>query len=187
MQHTLLPIHIKPHLVPFFFRKFQFAEYIHEGRKINAAKITNHSSLGRFIRLLLEKSERKVKCDKSSQIFLLVTNYAKPLGLMKSAYKYEDGRTGFLYLPEAGEKLINETLQEEFETASMYYIHSRHKSNSTESLDDIILDFFNKYNLEELDFDILRVRRDYYRKVKQGYFRAKVFYDPLTQSVRAAQ
>lgn len=102
---------------------------------------------------------------------------------MKEAYSYADGRYTFLHLPEAGERLINEYLEEEFETASLFYIHSRHQSNTEESLDTIIIDFFNKYNLEEFDFNTLRIRQNYYRKLRSGYFKANIYFDTLTQQV----
>ena len=63
---------------------------------------------------------------------------------MRNDYKYEDGRNGFLFLPEAGEKLVNEYLEEEFETASMFFIHSRHQAEGEGSLDSAIIDFFDK-------------------------------------------
>jgi|SRR5690554_6748966 len=186
MPQTLIPIHIKPHLIPFLFKKLKCEQVMYEGSLVKAAKVDNRTNFGRIVRLLLEKSERKVKCDTSRQSFFVVRNRPDTACFMGKDYKYQDGRTGFLYLPEAGEQLINEILEDDFETACMFYIHSRHKSNSTDSLDAIILDFFNKYNLEEFDFNILRIRRDYYRKVKDGYFRAKVFFDPLSETVRTA-
>lgn len=186
MKQSIIPVNIKPHLVPFLFQKLKCVDYVFEGRKIKAAKVTNHTALGRFVRLLLEKSDTKVPCDKSSQTFFLVQNYAKPLDSMAKDYKYEDGRKGFLYMPEAGVKQINEYLEEQFETASMFYIHSRHSSNTEESLDAIIIEFFEKYNLEEFDFNTLRIRQNYYRKLRDGYFKAVVHYDPLTRQVERA-
>lgn len=187
MPQTLIPVHLKPHLVPFLFKKLKCVDTVYEGREVKAAKVNNKTSFGRFVRLLLEKSQQKVKCDKSSQTFFLVQEYAKPVGLMKSGYKYEDGRAGFLTLPPAGELLINEYLEEEFETASMFFIHARHQAEGDKSLDSAIIDFFEKYNLEEFNYNIPRIRRAYYRKLESGYFAAKVLYNPLSNKLERSK
>lgn len=185
MPQTLIPVHIKPHLVPFLFKKLKCVECTYEGRPVKAAKVNNKTSFGRFVRLLLEKSQQKVKCDKSAQTFFLVSESAKPLDFMKGDYKYEDGRNGFLFLPEAGEKLVNEYLEEEFETASMFFIHSRHQAEGGGSLDSAIIEFFDKYDLEEFNYNILRIRRAYYRKLESGYFEARVKYNPISNKLEA--
>jgi len=185
MPQTLIPVHIKPHLVPFLFKKLKCVECTYEGRAVKAAKVGNNNTLGRIVRLLLEKSQQKVNCDKTSQTFFLVQDYAKPVGLMKNVYKYEDGRSGFLFIPPAGEMLINEYLEEEFETASMYFIHARHQAEGEGSLDSAIVEFFEKYDLEEFNYNILRIRRAYYRKLESGYFRARVKYNPISNKLEA--
>lgn len=183
MSHTIIPVNIKPHLVPFLFKNLECVSWNYNGKDVKAAKVTNSTHLGRFIRLLLEKSTQKPECDKTLQNFLIVHDTPFQQAFMRSDFKYEDGRTGFLYLPKSGTKLINEYLEEDFETACMYYIHSRYKSNTDEGLDSIILDFFSKYNLEEFGFNTLRIRRDYYRKVKRGYFKATVYFDPVSKKI----
>ncbi len=187
MPQTLIPIHIKPHLVPFLFKKLKCVECNYEGRKVKAAKVTNHTSLGRFTRLLLEKSDRKTVCDKSAQTFLVVSESAKPLAYMKGAFKYEDGRSSFLNMPEAGIRLINEYLEEDFETASMFFIHSRYQADGEESLNAGILEFFERYDLEEFEFNIARIRRDYYRKLDSGFFKAKVTFNLISKKLELAR
>lgn len=182
MPYSLVPVFIKPYLVPFLYRKLKCEEVIKNGKRIKAARVDNKTNFGRIIRLLFEKSDTKPECDSTQLNYLLVANHPQTSGFMSDEYKYADGRYSFLYLPQSAERLINEYLEEEFETACMYYIHSRHQ-NTADSLDSIILDFFKKYNLEDHDFNTLRVRRSYYRKLKSGYFSADVYFDTVKNEV----
>jgi len=187
MSQTLIPVHIKPHLIPFLFKKLKCVDCTYEGRAVKAARVTNKTSLGRWIRILLEKSQKKVLCDNSLQTFLMVQEVPVIEAFMRTSYKYEDGRNGFLILPDGAQKLINEYLEEEFETASMFFIHSRHQAEGEGSLDSAILEFFGKYDLEEFNFNTLRIRRAYYRKLESGYFKAKVKFNPITNKVEASE
>ncbi len=187
MSQTLIPIHIKPHLIPFLFKKLKCVDCEYEGKRVKAAKVTNSTSLGRFVRILLEKSQQKVNCDKRAQTFFLVSERAKTLPVMRTEYKYEDGRNGFLFMPPAGELLVNEYLEEEFDTAIMFFIHARHQAEGERSLDSAIIEFFEEYDLEEFNFNILRIRRAYYRKLESGYFKAMVKYNPISNKLEASK
>ena len=182
-MHSIIPVYIKPHLVPFLFKELKFEVVLYEGKKIKAARVDNYTHFGRIIRLLLEKSDVKPKCDKVAQNFFLVQNQGRTSPFMRDDFGYADGRSSFLFLPKSGEQIINDYLEQKFETAFMFFIYSRHQSKNADPLNDIIIEFLDCYNLEDFDFDISAVRRDYYRKLKAGYFESRVSFNRLTGKV----
>lgn len=127
------------------------------------------------MRHVLEKSHVKKRCVTTRQNFLRVKEFVDPTDVIN----YPDGRSQFLVLPEYGEKFINDYLESFFEVALLYFIHSWHQKKGDEGLETGILTFFEKYDLEEYDFNILRVRRDYYRKLSSGYFKKAVQPKPV--------
>jgi len=183
MSHTLLPIHIKPHLVPFMFKKLKCVEYFENGVLHKAVKVTMHTAIGKLIRLLVEKSHRMVVCDKTPQIILKLEDSPKIEGLKGDAYKYEDIRSSLCYLPAAGEEFLNEYLEDQLEIALMHFINSWHQNKGDEGIDVAILLFLEKYNLEEYGYKVRNIRRDYYRKKQAGFFEPLVQYDPVCYKV----
>lgn len=182
MPHTFVPVHIRPHLISFLFREFKPEEATVYGKRETVAKVSTLSPLGKILRLCMEKTYKKPLCDKTGHIFLKVgakVTFSRDL-------KYTDGRSSFLVLPEPGQQFLNDHLETLFETASMFFIHSWHQKKGDESLDTGILTFFDKYDLEEFDFNVLRIRRDYYRKLKAGYFQSAVCVNPTTHHVTTA-
>lgn len=51
MSHTFLPIHIKPELIPFLFKKLKYVECDVDGARVKAVKVSTHTAIGKFIRL----------------------------------------------------------------------------------------------------------------------------------------
>jgi len=183
MSHTLVPVHIKPHLVPFLFKEFKAVDCLLDGKTVKAAKVTNFTTLGKFIRLLLEKTYTAPSCDKLPQLFLQVEEAPKIQSFLRPHYKFVDGRSSFLQLPEAGQEFINSYLELIFETAMMFYINSWHEKKGEDGIEPGILKFLSKYNLEEFDYSIISIRRDYYRKLKSGYFIGNIQFNTITQRI----
>src|SRR5699024_2867185 len=96
MQHSIIPLFIKPHLVPFLFKELKCEIMVYEGKKIKAARVDNRTHFGRIIRLLLEKSDRKPKCDTTCQNYLIVSNRAVTPQIFGEDFKQADGRSSFL-------------------------------------------------------------------------------------------
>jgi hypothetical protein len=179
MPHTFVPVHIRPHLVSFLFREFKPEKCTIEGAEITVAKLSTKSPVGKTIRLYMEKTYKKPVCDTTPLIYLKVEEHLKKTGI----YKYPDGRSSYLFLPKEGQEYLNDHLEGLFETALMYSIYSWHKSNSDQGINDAIVSFLTEFNLEEYNYTILGIRRDYYRKRKAGYFENKVAYNPFNGKV----
>ena len=183
MSHTMLPIHIKPHLIPFMFKKLKCVEYFENGVKLKAVKVTTHTAIGKLIRLLVEKTNKMVVCDKTPQIILKLEDQPKTRGVMAQAYQYEDIRSSFCCLPEAGVELLNEYLEDQLQIALMHFINSWHLKKGHEGIDIAIILFLENYNLEEYGYTVTNIRRDYYRKKSAGFFESLVQFDPLGYKV----
>ncbi len=186
MPHSLIPFTIKPHLVPFLFNELKLVETKNGDKKVSAAKVTCDTVLGRIIRLLLKPTDKKPLCDISHQTFLLVHEQPITKSLLDKDYPHLDGRSSFLYLPKSGEEFINAHLDHIFKTAHLFYIHSWSEKKGDEGIDIGIVKFLSKYNLEEFNFNISRIRRDYYRKRQSGYFDTMVFYNPISNILESA-
>lgn len=182
-MHTLIPAYIKPHLVPFLFKELKSVETVYEGEKIVAAKVTNETALGISIRLLLEKCNKKPTCDIGLTIFLQVQEEPQVPVYLKGMYRYADGRSSYLYLPTAGQNFLNKYLEKSFETSLMYYIHSWHQKEGESGINEGVITFLQKYNLEEHGYKADSVRRTYYRKLKKGYFEANISINPITMEL----
>lgn len=179
MPHQLVPVSIKPHLIPFLFKEFEAVLDSSSGIQINVAKHTIQSPMGKILRSLMQISHKKVPCDTIPQIFLKVQEKYKYTGI----FHFADGRTGFLYLPEEAQGFLNEHLQKLFDISLMNSIHSWSKSNTDQGINDAIVSFLETYNLEEYNYTLLGIRRDYYRKRKARYFESSVFYNTMSNKI----
>lgn len=74
MSHSIIPVYIRPHLVPFLFKELKCENVIYKGKEIKAARADNFTHLGRYVRLLIEKSTQKPKCDTNCQNYFIVSN-----------------------------------------------------------------------------------------------------------------
>ena len=179
MARQLVPIHIKSHLVPFLFREFDKIDAVYVGRKVVAAYVTNHSVIGRMVSLLLKPSQKKPTCDKKQQIFLSVAEAPNYRLEFENIYSRVDGRSQFVFMPDEGSELINANLELLFEACLMNYINGWHEKKGSEGIDIGIVKFCERYDLEEYNYNVLRIRRDYYRKLNSGYFNARVTQNPV--------
>lgn len=170
MSHSLLRIYLRPHLVPFLYQKAEPVSVYHRKKYITAAAVTNRTPFGRFLRLLIRNSPVRVRQKPlpGKLTYIYVSNQIYTPDDMD--IKLVSSRNGFLYVPETAQQILNDRLDEEFETALMFYVHSRQESYNDTPLDSVIIDFFVKYDLDEYGFNIPQIRRNYYRKLKAGFF-----------------
>ena len=183
MPHALVPVTIKPHLIPFLFMELKPLVISRNNKQTVVAKVTNETSLGIFLRLLMKKTYKKNECDESRTIFLRVRENARIPSDLKNTYSYPVGVFSYLYLPEEGQNFLNEHLEKKFNTAIMFYIHSWREKKGSQSIDEGILNFLDKYQLEEYNYTTSRIRREYYRKLESGYFDGKVVFNPVSNEL----
>jgi len=168
MSHTLIPVNIRPHLVAFLFQEFQGVEAQYYNKRVKAVKISTRNTLGKTIRLLVEKADLK-PTNKKSTIFLSIQNKQERTHYFGKVYRYVDGRNSFLYLPEEGVTLINEHLEGIFRTSLLFYLDGWVQQNGNKTLSDGIRKFMETYALEDYGFDLNGLRVNYHRwKIKKN-------------------
>lgn len=175
MSRSTVPVHIRPHLVPFFFQEFEGIEAVYLGKRVKAAKISASKPLGKIIRMLVEKTTvpERLQQEVRSQKFIMylsVTDRA----CFGQFYKCASGKNSFLKLPEEGSKLINEHLEQIFRTSMIYFIEGHLAENDSAQIRRAIDLFLMKYDLYENGFEIESLRRYYYRVIGDGYFLKKM-------------
>lgn len=173
MSRSTVPVHIHPHLVPFFFEEFEGIEALYLNKSVKAAKISTSKPLGKILRLLIEKSDSPVKAEKF-HMYLSIQDREQSKKFFGQFYKYESGKNSFLRLPEEGAKLINDHLESVFRTSMIYFIEGHITENEFGEVRHAIDLFLLKYDLYEHSFENESVRRYYYRVIGSGYFLKKM-------------
>ena len=160
MPHV--PVHIKPHLVAFFFKEMQGEEINYLNYRAKSIALAFSSSLNKFLRISLQKADVPVKLDQY-RMLLSISNKKEYKG---SIYKLVDDRKHFLSLPQELNDDINDLLEDIFRIAFVYYISGRVESGDKNCISPAIINFIKTYELDEFGFDVDALRRYYYREVK---------------------
>ena len=169
MSRSIVPVQIRPHLVPFFFQEFEGIEAVYLGKQVKAANISNTKPLGKILRMLVEKADVPEKPEKFT-LYLSITEQA----CFGQFYKCASGRNSFLKLPAEGSKLIDEHLESIFRSSMIYFIEGYLAENDGGQIRKAVDLFLIKYDLYESGFEIESLRRYYYRVMEDGYFLKKM-------------
>lgn len=166
---TIVPVNIRPHLVPFFFKESDGKEYRYANRVVKTVFYSSSTTtIGKIIRLLMVKSNMPLKVD-DFNLCLSVEEVCHKKKYEGTIYRYESGRNHFLKLPEDANNDINDLMEDMFKMAFVKFIdgclHDNPKANVVKAIDK----FIDDYDLLEFDKTNETMRRLYYReKKKQG-------------------
>lgn len=165
---SLVPIQIRPHLVPFFFEESEGEEAFYCGKKHKSVLFSpTVSSVGRIIRLLMVKSDVPLKV-KDFNLFLTISDTPDKKTYSGTFYKQVDGRNSFLKLPkEAGED-INDLLEDIFRMSFISYMKGCAENNSDAVIVEAINKFIDRYDLLEFGYSNDTLRKLYYRGKKKN-------------------
>lgn len=156
----VIPVKIKPYLVPFFYKEFQGEEALFFGIRVKAVKVKTDNSLGKIIRLMCVKADKPLRDKENFNIFLKINDQEN--NRFGQIYRCHSGRNSFLMLPEEGVTLINDYLEDIFKTSFIHYIDA-YKTSSDNSVNNAIYEFMTKYELLDEGLDPESLRRNYYR------------------------
>jgi hypothetical protein len=67
---SIVPVSIRPHLIPFFFKEFEGQEAKYLGQKVKAIRVPTSSSLGCMMRMFMVKVEKPAKVIDHYQLYL---------------------------------------------------------------------------------------------------------------------
>lgn len=157
-----VPVHIKPHLVAFFFKETEGEEINYLNYRAKSITLAFSSSISKFLRISLQKADVPVKLD-HYRMLLSISDKNVYKG---SIYKLVDDKKHFLSLPQEVNDDINFLMEDIFRIAFVYYVIGRVESGSKNCITQAIHNFIETYDLFEFGFDVEGLRRYYYREIK---------------------
>jgi len=163
---SIVPIIIRPHLVPFFFKESEGKEFLYGNKKVKTALFSaTVSSLGRMIRLLMVKAGKPLNVD-NFNLYLSISDDGAGKKYLGQFYKHENGRNSFLMLPKDANDDINDLLEDIFRMSFISYMNGCIENNDEAVIVFAIDKFIDKYDLLEFNFSNDTLRRLYYREKK---------------------
>ncbi|OIQ22030.1 MAG: hypothetical protein BM557_01230 [Flavobacterium sp. MedPE-SWcel] len=163
---SIVPVHIRPHLIPFFFKEFEGEQATYLNKEVTAIKISTRSSLGKMIRMFMIKAETPVKSE-FYQLYLSVADTPSGKAFEGTAYSFESGSKSFLELPPDVNKVINDLLEDIFRITFVFFVqgYMHHgKPNITKAINE----FIDMYDLLEVGFCNEKLRQLYYREKRKN-------------------
>ncbi len=151
---NLVPVKLRPHLIPFFCQEFEGIEVNCDGKKVKACKISEKSSIGFMILTSLRVADRKIDPGK---YFVYITFRDEELDA--EIYKVVSGKNQLLEVPLSVCERINDILEDQFRIAFVYFVKGMMISNEDLLVRDAIQEFMVEYELDEYGFELETMRR----------------------------
>jgi len=164
---NIAPIHIRPHLVPFFFKEFEGKEAAYLGKKVTAIKVASFSSLGHMMRLFTMQVPKEGKSTDHFNIYLSVEDTPDGKKYEGNYYRYHSGPDSFLDLPQDVHDAINDLMEDIFRMAFISFIDGYMIAPKAVIIQGINT-FIDKYDLLEVGFSTESMRTLYYREKKKA-------------------
>ena len=170
---SIVPIIIRSHLVPFFFKECEGKEQAYSNKRVKAVLFSPMvSTVGRIIRLLMVKSGRPLQIE-NFNLFLTVADEGDKKRYYGQFYKYESGRNSYLMLPKEANEDINDLLEDIFRMSFVSYMNGCIDNNEEAVVVFAIDKWIDKYDLLEFGFSNDTLRQLYYREKKNGKMLAR--------------
>ena len=165
---AVVPIVIRQHLVPFFFKESEGEEFLYGNKRGKSVLFSSMvSSVGRIMRLLMVKSGKPLNVE-NFNLYLSISESGNSRQYQGQFYKYESGRNSFLMLPEEANKDINDLLEDIFRMSFISYMNGCLENNNNAVVTYAIDKFIEKYDLLEFGFSNETLRKIYYREKKNN-------------------
>ena len=169
MSISVVPVKIRPHLVPFFYKEFKGTEEAYYlNKKVKACKINIGSSLGKMFRMTLEKSGYPEKIEKFNMYISVNDTSGGAPEYSAEIYKYASGQYSFLKVPEKVAEDLNNVLEDQFRIAFVYSVKWALKYAPGAKVKDVISDFMIEYSLDDFGYKLESMRTLYDRSVREN-------------------
>jgi hypothetical protein len=163
-----VPVTIRPHLVPFFFKASEGKEAAYANKKVKAVLFSSTAStVGIIMRLLMIKADKPLAV-KDFNLFITVSDFGDQKKYTGEFYRHVNGKNHFLYLPAEANNVINNLLEDIFRMAFYSYVSGAIEHNEEAMVVRAIDAFIDKYDLLEFGFSNDTLRRLYYREKKNN-------------------
>lgn len=153
---NVVPVQIRPHLIPFFYKEFEGTEVNYLNQKVKACKINSKSTLGFMIMLSLQKTKLPIKTTGKYYVYLEISPAIFSEAKM---FNIVNGSNSFLMVPPFLNNKINEILEDLFRIAFQYHTRGMLMGNPDLLVRDAIAAFMTEYQLDEYGFNIESIRR----------------------------
>lgn len=163
MARTLVPVTIKPHLIPFLYQHFKGETARVNNKRVKSFIIDMRTPFGKMIRFLAKKKPSKKRCDTTYSIFFSLEEFPRGRQYFGQFYKFESGENSFLELDAEAIDFINAELEDSLVTSMMFFLLGWHHKDGEQGLSKGIQQFCVKYDLFEHGYDVAAVRRRFYR------------------------
>lgn len=164
-MENLIPVSIRPQLVPFLYKESEGTEAGYMSKKVKSIIIYPSSSIGKFLH---EQFSENYKLGKNDKFIIYLTIESKKFNLYYGSLYVEINKVKErLYLPQSSVNSINYLLEDMFRIAFIYYVDGGVESQKTE-VTTVIDSFIDKYDLLEVGLNNNALRTLYYREKKKG-------------------
>ena len=179
VAEKLIPVQIRPHLIPFLYKEMEGTEANYMSRRTKSIKIYPFSSLGKFF---YSQMSQYGAIGKQDQLMLYLVIEKKSLNvyygyLYASIKKVND----MVYMEEYQVKEINNLIEDIFRISFIYYVDGFLEHNAMGQITQGIDRFIEKYDLLELGFNTDGLRRLYYREKAKGAQMSRMQYQSATR------
>jgi len=167
MSRTLVPVTIKPHLVPFLYQHFKGETARINNKRVKSVVVDTRTPFGKMIRFLAKQKPKKKGCDTTYSIFFSLEEFPRGRKYFGQFYKYESGQNSFLHFDPEAIEFINAELEDHLNTSMMFFLLGWHQKEGEQGLAKGIQRFCVKYDLFEYGYDVAAIRRQFYRWLKK--------------------
>lgn len=165
MHKNLVPIQIRPHLIPFLYKELkEAADVDYLAIRAKSCKISKNASIGKTLIAILSAS-KKYQAPDNFYIYFYVP---KKITATPTAHIYQivNGKEELLKVTEKLAKDLNYIFEDLFRYAFVNTVYTAKKYAPNLKTEKIILDFMQTYNLEEHGFKVASMRSLYNREIK---------------------
>ena len=163
MPRQLVPVTIKPYLIPFLYQHFKGETARINNKRVKSVIIDTRTPFGKMIRFLAKNRTTKKACDTTHSFFFSLREQQSNREYFGNIYKYQDGRSSLLEFDQEAIDFINEELEDHLLNSMMFFLLGWHHKEGEAGLSKGIQQFCVKYELFEYGYDVAAIRRRFYR------------------------
>jgi|JI7StandDraft_1071085.scaffolds.fasta_scaffold05448_6 hypothetical protein len=147
---NIVPLELRPHLIPFLYKEFEGVEYQYLKEKVKVCKVDTRSTFGFTIITTLKKVDYPVKPNSKFYVYIGFNVD----GITAKMYKLENYEDTFLMVPDCVKENINDILEDQFRMAFQFHSRGMMKADKTLKLKDVVADFMQEYEMDEYGFEL---------------------------------
>lgn len=168
----LIPLKLRKHLIPFFYKEFEGIEGRYFNKKVKAAKIVLGSSIGKMIAHSLQRCDYPKKAEKFN-LFITIFLSDKEKSCEAELYRFVSGSYYFLEVSKETTEEINDIFEDFFRMALVYAVEYGTKYNKNIKVIDVLTSFMVDYELDEYGYTIESLRKVFHRGKDQKVTRTQ--------------